>query len=70
MIWQATVWVNGLPIVGWDRFIDGKGAMQWKLLGLLPVVQADGKDITRSVIGRMQGEYVTLQSNFSRWSVC
>lgn len=64
MIWQATAWVNGLPIIGWDRFIDGKGAMQWKLLGLLPVVQADGKDITRSVIGRMQGEYVWLPSAF------
>ena len=64
MIWQATAWMNGLPIVGWDRLIDGEGAMQWKLLGLLPVMKAQGSDITRSVIGRMQGEYVWLPSAF------
>ena len=62
MIWQATVWMNGLPIVGWDRLVAGEGAMQWKLLGLLPVMKAQGADITRSVIGRMQGEYVWLPS--------
>ena len=64
MIWQATAWMNGLPIVGWDRLIDGQGAMQWKLLGLLPVMKARGSDVTRSVIGRMQGEYVWLPSAF------
>ncbi|MGB3294372.1 MAG: DUF6544 family protein [Phormidesmis sp.] len=62
MIWQATAWMNGLPIAGWDRLIDGKGAMQWKLLDCLPVMKAQGPDITRSVIGRMQGEYVWLPS--------
>ncbi|NJM97732.1 MAG: hypothetical protein HC800_11735 [Phormidesmis sp. RL_2_1] len=62
MIWQATVRMNGLPIIGWDRLVEGQGAMQWKLLGLLPVMQAQGSDITRSAIGRMQGEYVWLPS--------
>ncbi|MEL6555137.1 MAG: DUF6544 family protein [Cyanobacteria bacterium J06621_11] len=71
MIWQATVWMNGLPIFGWDRLIESKGAMQWKLLGLLPVVKVEGPDITRSAVGRMQGEYVWLPSalldNSVRW---
>lgn len=62
MIWQATVWMNGLPIFGWDRLIAGAGAMQWKILGLLPVIKAQGPDITRSAIGRMHGEYVWLPS--------
>ena len=62
MIWQATVRMNGLPIFGWDRVIKGEGAMQWKLLGLLPIVTASGPDVTRSAVGRMQGEYVWLPS--------
>lgn len=64
MIWQAIAWMNGLPIRGWDRLVDGKGAMQWKLLGLFPVLTATGSDITRSGIGRMQGECVWLPSVF------
>ncbi|HIK16275.1 MAG TPA: hypothetical protein IGS53_13465 [Leptolyngbyaceae cyanobacterium M33_DOE_097] len=64
MIWRATTWMNGLPIIGWDRLLDGEGAMQWKLLGLLPVVTANGRDVTRSGIGRMQGECIWLPSVF------
>lgn len=69
MIWQATVRMNGLPIFGWDRLIESKGAMQWKLLGLFPVMKASGPDITRSAVGRMQGEYVWLPSAFLDSSV-
>ncbi|MCP2727397.1 DUF6920 family protein [Limnofasciculus baicalensis] len=63
-IWSATAWMNGLPIVGSDRVIDGVGAMQWKLLGLFPVMTASGADITRSAIGRLQSESVCLPSVF------
>ena len=63
LIWSATAWMNGfLPIVGSDRVIDGVGAMQWKLLGLFPVMTADGADITRSSIGRLQSESMWLPS--------
>ena len=64
LIWSATAWINGLPIVGSDRIIDGIGAMQWKLLGLFPVITASGADITRSSIGRLQSESVCLPSVF------
>lgn len=56
LIWSATAWMNGLPIVGSDRIIDGVGAMQWKLLGIFPVMIASGSDITRSAVGRLQSE--------------
>jgi hypothetical protein len=56
--------MNGLPVSGWDRLVDGEGAMQWKLLGLFPVMTATGSDVTRSGIGRMQGECVWLPSVF------
>ena len=65
LIWSATAWMNGfLPIVGSDRIIDGMGAMQWKLLGLFPVMTASGSDITRSAIGRLQSESLWLPSVF------
>ncbi|MBE9126693.1 hypothetical protein IQ257_20290 [Coleofasciculus sp. LEGE 07092] len=64
MIWSATAWMNGLPIRGSDRLVDGEGAMQWKLLGLFPVMTATGSDITRSAVGRMQGECIWLPSVF------
>ena len=65
LIWSATAWMNGfLPIVGSDRIIDGIGAMQWKILGLFPVMTASGSDITRSAIGRLQSESLCLPSVF------
>ena len=65
LIWSATAWMNGfLPIVGSDRVIDGIGAMQWKLLGLFPVMTASGADMTRSGVGRLQAESVWLPSVF------
>jgi hypothetical protein len=65
LIWSATAWMNGfLPIVGSDRVIDGIGAMQWKMLGLFPVMTASGADITRSSIGRLQAESLWLPSVF------
>ncbi|CAN1209503.1 DUF3598 domain-containing protein [Tumidithrix helvetica PCC 7403] len=62
LIWNATVRMYGLPIIGSDRLIDRVGAMKWKLLGLFPMMTASGADITRSAIGRMQAESVWLPS--------
>ncbi|MEG4999014.1 DUF6920 family protein [Microcoleus sp. B4-D4] len=64
LIWSATAWMNGLPIVGSDRLIDGVGSMQWKLLGIFPVMIASGADITRSAVGRLQSESICLPSVF------
>jgi hypothetical protein len=75
LIWSATAWMNGfLPIVGSDspeerlrqRVIDGIGTMQWKLLGLFPVMTANGADITRSAVGRLESESLCLPSVFYR----
>ncbi len=62
LIWQATTWVKGIPLSGWDRLVNGEGGMRWKLLGLLPVIQVEGPDVTRSAIGRMLGECIWLPS--------
>jgi hypothetical protein len=55
-IWKARATVKGLPVFGSDRLLDGEGAMRWKLLGLFPVVTAEGADIGRSAAGRLHAE--------------
>lgn len=58
MIWRASTRMYGMPIRGSDCLLDGKGAMLWKLFGIVPLVNAAGPDITRSGAGRMNIESV------------
>ena len=62
MIWRAVVRMHGVQIRGDDSFIDGEGAMRWKLFGFLPLVNASGTDVTRSAAGRVNIESVWLPS--------
>jgi hypothetical protein len=43
-------------ISGFDAYVDGHGAMQWKLFGRADVMHRDGEDVTRSAAGRCVGE--------------
>lgn len=63
-VWHATVVIKGLPVTGSDRWVDGKGAVKWKLLGLIPLAKAGGPDVTRSAAGRAQIEGIWLPSSF------
>ena len=63
MVWSADARVYGMPVTGFDRLIDHEGAMQWKLLGVIPLMRASGKDTTRSCAGRMLAESVWLPSS-------
>lgn len=45
-------------ISGSDRYVDGAGVADWRLAGLVPVMHADGPDVTRSAAGRAGGEAV------------
>jgi hypothetical protein len=62
MIWQARMRIAGLPLRGSDRFLDGQGAMLWRLLGTIPVTRASGPDVTRSAAGRIAAESIWLPS--------
>jgi hypothetical protein len=55
-VWRASVRKGAMPIVGSDRWLDGEGAMRWKLLGVVPVLKASGPDVTRSAAGRLHIE--------------
>ncbi len=62
MLWQASMRLGGLPVSGFDALQHGQGRMQWKLFGLIPLVLAEGPDVTRSAVGRVEGESVWLPS--------
>ena len=54
--------MKGLPVTGYDRFVDAAGEMRWKLLGVIPIIRASGPDITKSAAGRFAAETVWLPS--------
>jgi len=58
MIWAGTVSMWGLPLVGADEIVNGRGALAWRVFGLIPVAQGEGPDMTRSAIARFLGETV------------
>jgi hypothetical protein len=69
-VWSARA--AGL-IAGTDHYLDGAGALAWKLAGLVTVAAAGGPDVARSAAGRAGGEGIWLPTallpNFGvRWS--
>jgi hypothetical protein len=56
-VWKARV--AGV-IRGSDRYVDGAGSMRWRLGGLVPIVRADGPDVSRSGAGRAGAEALWL----------
>jgi hypothetical protein len=69
-IWQAAVRMGALTIRSSDRYVDGSGAMRWKLFGLAPLVTASGPDITRSAAGRVNLECAWVPSVLCGEDVC
>ncbi len=55
-LWQARVKMGILPVAGYDYFLMGQGAMQWTAFGVIPVMKADGPDVSRSAEGRARME--------------
>lgn len=56
-VWTARA--AGL-VTGSDRFVDGHGEMDWRLLGMIRVMRASGPDISRSAAERAAAEAVWL----------
>lgn len=55
-VWRARIEMGALPIRGHDLYVDGEGRMRWWLAGLIPVVRADGPEVSRSAAGRLVAE--------------
>ncbi|MFZ2527265.1 MAG: DUF6544 family protein [Rhodococcus sp. (in: high G+C Gram-positive bacteria)] len=65
-VWAATARVGCVPVLGYDRYTDGHGEMNWKLGGLVPVMSASSADITASAVGRLAAEFVFAPSAFDQ----
>jgi len=59
---QGFVWAGRAAgvITGSDRYLDGAGALDWKLGGLVTVAHAEGPDMSRSAAGRAGAEGLWL----------
>lgn len=59
---QGFIWTARAAgvIAGSDRYLDGVGAMDWKLVGMITVAHADGPDVSQSSAGRTGGEAIWL----------
>jgi hypothetical protein len=54
-VWTARV---GGVVTGSDSYTQGAGSLEWRLLGVVPVMRAEGADVSRSAAGRLAGESV------------
>jgi len=50
-------------VTGSDRYLDGVGAMDWKLFGLIRVMHASGPDVSRSAAERAAAEAVWVPTS-------
>ena len=65
-IWGARCNLWGLPVTGYDRLTAGTGEMRWRLAGMIPIMSASGRDVTRSAAGRLAGEGVLVPTAFGQ----
>jgi hypothetical protein len=60
--WKVRARIGGLPFAGADHYAQGQGRMRLAALGLVPIVNETGPDLSRSSIGRLVVEYMWLPS--------
>ena len=53
---------RGFQFKGADYYFNNSGRMQFKMWGLIPLVNVDSSDTTRSAIGRLGAEFIWLPS--------
>jgi len=57
-------WARTAGIIsGSDRYVDGVGELEWKLVGLVRVMHASGGDVSRSTAARAAAEAVWLPTS-------
>ena len=57
-VWKARAQMGPLRISGFDVCYEGEGVMDWRVWGVLPVIRAQGRDVSRSARGRLAIESV------------
>jgi hypothetical protein len=51
-VWAAKATFGPIPIIGYDRYVEGDAEMHWGVFGRLPLVNASGPDLDRAAAGR------------------
>lgn len=69
-IWAATAKIDGIPVLGYDKYVDHVGEMRWRIGGLIPVMSARNDDISRSAAGRLAAESVLVPTSFAGAQWC
>lgn len=62
-IMQGRLRMLALPVPGRDAFLDGRGELRWRMLGIIPVGTAEGPGVDRSALGRLHLERIWLPSS-------
>lgn len=63
-VWKASIG-SGLSLIkGFDFYYNKRGVVNFKIWGLIPVVNLEGEDIARASIGRLLAESVLVPSAF------
>lgn len=57
-VWEAAVGKPPISFSGGDSYWQGRGTLDFRLWGILPVARAAGPDIDRSAAGRLAAETV------------
>lgn len=63
-VWKARAHLGPLVVTATDHYLDGEGRMRIALFGLIPVVNATGSDLSKSALGRLPIEGMSLPSAF------
>ena len=63
-VWAARTGLGPLHISGFDRYADGSGQMNWRLVGRVPVLRAAGPDLDRSAAARVALDAVFVPTAF------
>ncbi|NJO57607.1 MAG: hypothetical protein HC836_04235 [Richelia sp. RM2_1_2] len=61
-VWNAKIGSGLMKFIGSDYCFNNFGRMRFSIWGIIPVVNAQNQDITRSAIGRFVGESFWLPS--------
>ncbi len=65
-IWAAEAGRGVMQVKGFDLYAEEIGEMDWRLLGLFPVMRQKDDDVTRSAAGRFAAELLVFTPFVSR----
>ena len=61
-VWKASIGKANMSLSGADLYSQGRGRLRFFLWGLMPLVNAQSREIDRSAAGRLGAEYIWLPS--------